>query len=232
MKGGVNSIQTLGTVDGPGIRFVVFMQGCPLRCVYCHNPETWSFEGGDLYTPEELYDKIKRYKSYFGDTGGITVSGGEPLMQAKFLTELFKLCKADGIHTCIDTSGCIWNDEIEELLKVTDLCLLDFKMTDEDNYKDYIGCEMKPVLFFLDKLGEMNIPTWIRQVIVSYLNDTSGNIQMLTKILEGFSNIEKIELLPFRKLCSSKYENMGIKFKLRDFPETAQEQIEKLYKLL
>ncbi|NLZ45877.1 MAG: pyruvate formate lyase-activating protein [Clostridiales bacterium] len=232
MKGKVNSIQTLGTVDGPGVRFVVFMQGCPLRCAYCHNPDTWSFDEGDEYTAKELLDKILRYKTYFGITGGVTVSGGEPLMQARFVSELFRLCKDNGIHTCIDTSGCLWNDDVKELLDVTDLCLLDVKMTNESDYINYIGCGIKPVLSFLKKLSQINKPTWIRHVVVKGVTNTEENINGLAEIIRGHSNIEKVELLPFKKLCLSKYENLGLDFRFKDIPETSNEEIDELKKIL
>ena len=132
IKGKIHSFQSLGTIDGPGVRFVIFMQGCPLRCGCCHNPDTWAFEGGSHYTAREVMDKAKRYREYFGKDGGITVSGGEPLMQVEFVLELFKLCKIEGINTCLDTSGCLLNSQIIELLKFTDRVLLDVKYTDEE----------------------------------------------------------------------------------------------------
>ena len=141
MTGRINSIQTLGTVDGPGVRFVLFMQGCPLRCAYCHNPDTWDFSGGNEVSADEIFQKVKRYREYFGKEGGITVSGGEPTMQADFVRELFELCKKEGIHSALDTSGCVWNDKVEKLLSVTDLCLLDYKMTNNEDYLHYTKCE-------------------------------------------------------------------------------------------
>ena len=132
MTGRINSIQTLGTVDGPGVRFVLFMQGCPLRCAYCHNPDTWDFSGGSEASAAEIFEKVKRYKEYFGEDGGITVSGGEPTMQADFVYDLFSLCKQEGIHTVLDTSGCLWNEKVERLLSATDLCLLDYKLCNDE----------------------------------------------------------------------------------------------------
>ncbi len=228
MIGRINSIQTLGTLDGPGVRFVLFMQGCPLRCAYCHNPDTWDFNQGMEYSAEDIFQKVLRYKAYFGDTGGITVSGGEPLIQAEFVTELFTLCKENGIHTCLDTSGGMWSEKIKKLLDVTDLCLLDVKMTNAAYYEKYIHWQMEPVMFFLDKLREMNIPTWIRQVIVPDINDNYENIRKLRIIKTNNPNITKIELLPFRKLCVVKYENLGIKFPLTEYSETSKEEIDRL----
>ena len=141
MTGRINSIQTLGTVDGPGVRFVLFMQGCPLRCGYCHNPDTWNFSGGSEVTAEEIFEKVLRYREYFGKDGGVTVSGGEPTAQAQFVHELFSLCKRAGIHTALDTSGRLWNEDIERLLSLTDLCLLDYKMCDGEKYERYTKCK-------------------------------------------------------------------------------------------
>lgn len=228
MNGRVNSIQTLGTLDGPGVRFVLFMQGCPLRCAYCHNPDTWDFSAGEEYSPEEIIEKVKRYKSYYGKNGGITVSGGEPLAQADFVRELFYLCRENRIHTCLDTSGGLWSEKISGLLDLTDLCLLDLKMTNQADYKKYTGWDMQSVVYFLDRLTEKNIPAWIRQVIVSGINDNEENIKRLKGLTEGRKNIGKIELLPFRKLCSVKYDSLGIEFPLKNYPETTKEQIERL----
>ncbi len=228
MTGRINSIQSLGTLDGPGVRFVVFVQGCPLRCAYCHNPDTWDFSKGDEYTPQQIFEKALRYKSYFKSNGGITVSGGEPLMQADFVRELFSLCKKEGIHTCLDTGGGMWNDKIDRLLDVTDLCMLDVKMTNENDYEKYINWEMKPVLYFLGKLDEKGIDTWIRQVIVGGINDDKENILSLKAICEPHKNIKKIELLPFRKFCTVKYDNLKIDFPLKDYPETSPETIDRL----
>lgn len=228
MTGRINSIQTLGTLDGPGVRFVLFMQGCPLRCAYCHNPDTWDFTQGTEYTPEEIFKKLIRYKNYFGETGGITVSGGEPLIQPEFVYRLFKLCRENGIHTCLDTSGGMWSDKIDKLLSVTDLCLLDVKMTSPAYYERYIGWKMEPVIFFLSKLKEKGIPTWIRQVIVPTVNDNYENIRKLKKLKNENENVKKVELLAFRKLCSVKYDNLGIPFPLKDYSEASKDEIDRL----
>lgn len=228
MLGIINSIQTLGTLDGPGVRFVLFMQGCPLRCAYCHNPDTWDFNQGMEYTAEDIFQKVVRYKAYFGEAGGITVSGGEPLIQAEFVTELFKLCKENGIHTCLDTSGGMWSDKIEKLIEVTDLCLLDVKMTNPTYYEKYIHWKMEPVMTFLKKLNAMNVPTWIRQVIVPDINDNYENIRRLKNIKNQNPNITKVELLPFRKLCVVKYDYLGIKFPLTEYSETSKEELDRL----
>ncbi|MBR6789443.1 MAG: pyruvate formate lyase-activating protein [Oscillospiraceae bacterium] len=232
MTGNIHSIQSLGTVDGPGIRCVVFMQGCPLRCGYCHNPDTWDRSGGEVTTPEAVFQKIRRFKPYFKKDGGITVSGGEPLLQADFVRELFALCKADGIHTCLDTSGCIRNAGTDALLELTDLVLLDIKMTDDDSYRRHIGCPMEKPLAFLDLLEERGIPAWIRQVIVPGVNDTDENISRLNGILAGRKNIERVQLLPFKKICVTKYEQLGIPFPFDVYPHCPAETIERLSGLI
>lgn len=232
IKGKVHSIQTLGTVDGPGVRFVVFMQGCPLRCKCCHNPDTWNFEGGTIYSPEEIVEKATHYREYFGSNGGITVSGGEPLCQAKFVTEIFKLCHKAGINTCLDTSGIILNSQIKELLNETDRVLLDIKYTDEALYRENVGCELSDVRDFLEYLSKENIKTTIRQVIIPTVNDDENNIIKLKSIVGKFKNIDKIELLPFRKICQTKYDNMGFEFPFGHLPEPNQETMKRLNKLL
>ena len=228
MKGKVHSLQSMGTVDGPGVRFVVFLQGCPLRCAYCHNPDTWMLDGGTEYTAQDLLEKIQRYRPYFGTQGGVTVSGGEALLQADFVAELFALCKENGIHTTLDTSGCIWNPSVEKLLSVTDLVLLDIKMTTDVQYKEFVGCSLQQPMEFLEQLYQRRIPVWIRQVIVQGFNDTEENISMLRTLLAPYHNIQKIELLPFRKLCKEKYDEMGIPFRFDSYPETPQAVVEAL----
>lgn len=228
MIGRIHSIQSLGTVDGPGVRFVAFLQGCPLRCKCCHNPDTWSPDGGTEYAPEALVEKAKRYRSYFGERGGITLSGGEPLLQAKFVEEVFSLCHEAGIHTCLDTSGCLLNDEVRALLKETDRVLLDFKYTDDAAYRENVGCPMAAVERFLACLNELNIPTTLRQVIIPTVNDTVENIEKLKAIAAQYPCVDGVELLPFRKICQTKYDQLGIKFPFGHLPEATAEQIDKL----
>ena len=228
MTGRINSIQTLGTVDGPGVRFVLFMQGCPLRCAYCHNPDTWNFDGGEEMSAQELMEKIKRYREYFGADGGVTVSGGEPTMQADFVCELFELCKKEGIHTALDTSGCIWNERVERLLDVTDLCLLDYKMTNDVDYLRYTKCEKTAVDRFLSELQARNIDTWLRQVVVKGINDNTESVRYLYDVADKHTCVKKVELLKFRKLCVPKYENLGIEFPFGNIPETTASDIKQL----
>lgn len=215
----VSSFQSLGAVDGPGVRFVVFLQGCNLRCKYCHNPETLSIKENDLYTAEELFDRIERYKSYIKNSGGVTFSGGEPLLQAEQLIPLFKLLKKNGYHIALDTNGSILNNSVKELLTYVDLVLLDVKMPCESLYYEYTGLKIKKVIEFLDYLENQKIKTWIRQVVIEGVNDTDENIEFLNGILKK-ECIEKIELLPFKKICIEKYKSMNLKFPMEDFKET------------
>lgn len=231
VKGRINSFQSLGTVDGPGVRFVVFMQGCHLRCIYCHNPETWNLNGGDEYTAVEVLEKIKKYKNYIKN-GGVTVTGGEPLLQIDFVIELFKLLKKEGLHTAIDTSGYSNLDKCDELLKYTDLVICDLKFTSDKEYRENTGRGIDEVLNFLSLTQKYNVPVHIREVIVPNINDTEENILKIKEICSNYKNIEKIELLPFRKLCLEKYEELGIEFRLKNTDEMSYDKINHLYKFL
>ena len=228
MKGRIHSFQSLGTVDGPGVRAVVFMQGCPLRCVCCHNPDTWDFNGGKLTDVDEIYDKMIRLRSYFGKDGGVTVSGGEPLMQAEFVTELFARLQNAGIGCALDTSGCIYNEKIDRLLDLCNIVLLDYKYTNDEDYKSKCGCSISTVEDFLSVLEKKEKRVWIRHVVIPTLNDNAESIQKLYALRERFSCIEKIELLPFRKLCLEKYKNMGMEFALASTPEADPETVAEL----
>lgn len=231
-KGYIHSIQSLGTVDGPGVRFTVFTQGCNLRCKCCHNPDTWEYSGGTEYTAEEIYSKAIRYREYYGDKGGITFSGGEPLLQADFVKEVFTLCKQNGINTCLDTSGSIINDDVKELLKVCDRVLLDIKYTSDELYLENVGCSLKTPLEFLSVLDKLGIPTTIRQVIIPTKNDNEDNIKEISNIKSKYSCIDSVELLPFRKICQVKYDNLNIEFPFAEIPEPTKECIEKLKNLI
>lgn len=232
MTGYINSFQSLGTVDGPGVRCVVFMQGCPLRCVCCHNPETWEINAGEPAEADKLAKKILRFKNYFGKDGGVTVSGGEPLLQADFVTELFTKLKEHGIHTALDTSGCIFNEKVEKLLSVTDLVLLDFKYSNNDDYIKYAGCSYKSVETFLCEIEKRSIPTWLRRVIIPELNDDEVSTHQLKNTANSFSCIKKTELLPFRKLCIEKYKNLGIEFPLLNTPEPDEDTMKYLNSII
>lgn len=228
IKGRVSSIQTLGALDGPGIRFVVFMQGCNLRCGCCHNPETWSLEGGTDYSSFEILEKVKRYKSYFGSKGGITLSGGEPLLQAEFVYDLFSLCHQEGINTCLDTSGSIINENVIKALSVTDRVLLDIKYENNEDYKNYVGCTLDKPLHFLKTLDEKKIPTTLRAVIIPTLNDNKSFVEFLNALSDRFSCVDKVELLPFKKICAVKYDDMNLDFRFKQIPEPQKESMEYL----
>ena len=228
MTGTVHSIQSLGTVDGPGVRFVVFLQGCNLRCGCCHNPDTWKHNGGKTYSASEIVDKALRYKEYFGRDGGITVSGGEPLLQAEFVREIFSLCHSEGINTCLDTSGSVLTDSVRELLSVTDRILLDIKYTNDEQYKKHVGCSLSLPLEFLSYANEKKIPVTLRQVIIPTLNDNEDSICKLKSIADCHPCVDKIELLPFRKVCQVKYDMLGIPFPFADIPEPSADTMSKL----
>lgn len=232
LTGRIHSIQSLGTVDGPGVRFVVFMQGCHLRCKCCHNPDTWALSDGTEYTPDEIVKRAVRYREYFGKEGGITLSGGEPLLQPLFVREVFELCHKEGINTCLDTSGSILNDAVKAALEVTDRVLLDIKYTNDVLYRENVGCEMTPVLNFLNLLNEKKIPTTLRQVIIPTLNDNEQNILALKEIAQKHECVDKTELLPFRKICQVKYDNMGIPFPLSHLPEPTADSMVELKNML
>lgn len=235
LKGRIHSFESFGTVDGPGIRFVIFMQGCPFRCLYCHNPDTWSNESGNLYSVEEVFDKIKRYVPYFKNSGGgITVSGGEPLVQVEFIAELFKKCKEEGIHTAVDTNGFVDSnsDAVNALLDYTDLVLLDIKHIDDEKHKSLTGCTNEKGLQFAQHLSEKKIPVWLRYVVVPGLTDFELDVKRLGKFIEGLSNIENIELLPFHKIGEYKWKELEIDYKLYDTHAADENDIEKVRRIL
>ncbi len=230
--GKIHSIQSLGTVDGPGIRFVVFLQGCNLRCKCCHNPDTWEMDTEKVFTPDEIVSKALNYREYFGKKGGITLSGGEPLLQAEFAYEVFKLCHENSINTCLDTSGSILNESVKKLLTETDRVLLDIKYTDNDLYVENVGCSFEKPTEFLKYLNEQKISTTVRQVIIPTLNDNERNIKKLNEIAKTYSCVDKIELLPFKKICQTKYDSMGIEFPFAHIDVPPKETMERLNNLL
>ena len=230
--GRIHSIQSMGTLDGPGVRFVIFTQGCPLRCKCCHNPDTWDYDGGKEYTPEELVKKALRYREYFGDEGGITVSGGEPLLQAEFVSELFRLCHEEGINTCLDTSGCMLNENVKELLSHTDRVLLDVKYVTDIEYRENVGCGIDGVIEFLRYLEEKKIPTTLRQVIIPTVNDSEEQVRSLKSIADSHKNVDKVELLPFKKICQVKYDSLGIPFPFSDLPTPEKDKMKELENII
>ena len=232
MKGKIHSFQSLGTVDGPGVRFVVFMQGCHLRCGCCHNPDTWEISDGEEFEAQDVVHKITRYREYFGNNGGVTVSGGEPLLQASFVKELFSLCHEKGIHTCLDTSGSVFNEDVKNLLAVTDRVLLDVKYTSDELYRKHVGCSLECVIFFLEYLNGKNIPVTVRQVIIPTINDSEQDALQLRNLLQPFSCIDSVELLPFKKICTTKYNSMNLAFPFGHLPEPSEKQMKTLENIL
>jgi len=209
LLGKIHSLETFGAVDGPGIRFVIFMQGCSLRCKYCHNRDSWNLNAGTKFSADELFQKIKRYKKYFTDSGGVTVTGGEPLLQAKFLVELFRLLKQEGFHTALDTAGIVSiNKDIKELLTLTDLVLLDIKHIDDEKCKDLIGSSNKLGLEFGKYLSEAGIPVWIRQVIIPGITDDEKDLLALKDYISSLKTVEKVELLAFHQLGAHKWKEL------------------------
>ncbi len=231
MVGRIHSFESFGTVDGPGIRYVVFLQGCPLRCKYCHNPDTWG-AGGREYTAEQVVAQALRYKNYFGDKGGVTVTGGEPLLQIDFVIELFTLLKAQGIHTCVDTSGITFKRENaasvekhEKLLSVTDLFLLDIKHIDEEKCKGLTGQSNENTLAFAQFLSERKKPMWIRQVLVPELTDDEEDLRITRKFIDGLSSVERVEVLPYHTMGVVKYEKLGLEYPLKDTKAPSKERV-------
>lgn len=227
IKGNIHSIETCGTVDGPGIRFVIFMQGCPLRCQYCHNPDTWQTDTNKLMTVDEIMQKYDGVKE-FVRSGGITVTGGEPLLQIDFVTELFKVAKNHGIHTALDTSGIIFNPEntenINKLLKYTDLVLLDIKHIDDEEHKKLTGASNKNILAFAQYLSEKQIPVWIRHVVVKDITLNEKYLKELGKFLATLNNIKALDILPYHNMAIPKYESLGINSPLKNTPPTSKEE--------
>lgn len=230
--GRINSIFTGSALDGPGVRTVVFFQGCPLRCVYCHNPETQSVHGGMEIDENALFEKINRYSVYYGEKGGVTFSGGDPLMQPEFLGRMLDLCKKSGIHTAVDTSGFSGMNTPMNIIQDCDLFLLDIKMTTEEDYQKYMSASLKNTLDFLDLCEEKGTPVWIRQVIVPGINDTLEQVSRLSSLVSGKKCVEKIELLPFEKLCITKYNDLGIPFPLEDTPAMDKDELLKLQNII
>lgn len=234
MNGRIHSIETFGTVDGPGIRFVIFMQGCTLKCKYCHNRDTWNTKTGTSTSVSELVKEIQKYKSYIDSSGGgVTVSGGEPLLQMDFVTELFKELKSLGIHTALDTAGSIpVSDNVKELLKYTDLVLLDIKHINPEKCSNLTGFTNKNTLEFAKYLSNIGLPVWIRQVLVPGYTDDKFDLQNLKKFIDSLNNVEKIELLPYHNLGKFKWEELGDTYELEDVEPPTQEEIDKAKNIL
>ena len=217
MKGYIHSLQSLGTVDGPGVRAVVFSEGCPLRCAYCHNPDTWECKAEDLCEHTEIAQKIERLYPFIKN-GGVTFSGGEPCTQPTFFYELAKKLKKKELHIALDTSGNVYNDDVQKLLDIVDLVLLDVKMTNEEDYERYIGTSLAKTLEFLALLDKMGKDVWVRHVVIPSINDTEEDVKKLKELLKPYSVVKKIELLPYKDLCREKYKTLGIEFLLESTP--------------
>lgn len=228
MEGWVHSLQSLGTVDGPGLRYVVFLQGCPLRCVYCHNPDTWDPAGGAVMDTEELVEKILRCRPYFGAEGGVTVSGGEPLLQAEFVTQLFARLKREGVHTALDTSGAGDLGKAPALLEVTDLVLLDLKFPTEEGYRQHCRGSLGQTEAFAALVAEKQVPLWVRHVVAPGLNDTLEDMAAVKSWAQRQPTLEKIEWLPFHNLCLEKYQQLGVPFPLANTPPMDRERLDRL----
>jgi len=229
MKGYVHSIETFGSVDGPGVRFVAFLAGCNMRCKYCHNPDTWE-TNGEEWDAKELLKKALRYKSYWKNGGGITISGGEPMLQSEFVTEVFKLAKEKGIHTALDTSGQPWNEQDErfkKLIDVTDLVILDIKEIDDDSHKLLTGCTNKNILEFAKYLSDIKKPVWIRHVLVPGVTDGKESMIKTKEFIESLENVQRVEILPYHSLGKQKWDKLGIKYPLEGVLSPTKEEIER-----
>lgn len=230
----VHSIESFGTVDGPGIRFVLFLQGCHLQCKYCHNRDTWDMKGGEYKSVDDIFEKIKRYKNYIMVSGGgVTVTGGEPLLQVKFLIELFKKLKKEGIHTCIDTSGIVAiTDDVKEVLKYTDLVLLDIKHIDDEKCKKLVGVSNKRELEFAQYLSDNNIKIWIRQVLVPGYTDDEQDLKKLKRFIKSLKTVEKVQILPYHSMGRFKWEKIGVEYELEDVRTANQSDVERAEKII
>lgn len=236
VSGKIHSVETLGAADGPGLRFVLFLQGCSLRCKYCHNPDTWAACNAErTATAEDIANEIIRYKNYFGKKGGVTVSGGEPLLQLDFLTELFKILKQNGIHTAIDTSGAPYNEydpRYKELLALTDLVILDIKHIDDLKCRELTGTGNIATKKFAKTLSDNGVAMWIRQVLVPGLTDDENDLKHTREWINTLKTVERVEVLPYHTLGKPKYEKLGLSYPLGDTPIPTREQIDKAKAIL
>lgn len=229
MTGRVHSCESFGTVDGPGIRYVVFLQGCPMRCLYCHNPDTWDVHGGKLCTVDEILQAYQKNRPFY-ETGGITVTGGEPLLQLDFITALFTAAKQQGIHTCIDTSGAVFRPEdttqqakLDALMAATDLVMLDLKQTDPLQHHRLTGMENQNILAFAEYLAEKKIPLWVRRVVVPDLTDDPKELEQLGRFIGKLRNLKALDVIPYHTMGVVKYKELGIAYPLEGIPPLTQQ---------
>ncbi len=238
IKGRVHSMETFGSVDGPGVRFIIFLQGCVMRCRYCHNADTWNMKGGEEWTADDLLDRAERYKSYWGTEGGITVSGGEALLQMDFLLDLFKKAKQRGINTCLDTSGQPYTtkepfySKFTELMNYTDILLVDIKHIDSAAHKDLTGWNNENIIEMISYLEEIKKPYWIRHVLVPGVTDAEQDLRALGDYIRTLNSVQKVEVLPYHAMGSFKWEQIGVPYTLKDTPAPTQESIALAEKLL
>lgn len=236
--GYVHSTESFGSVDGPGIRFISFMQGCRLRCEFCHNPDTWKLGGGTPYTPQELFQEAYQYRSFWGGKGGVTVSGGEPLLQVDFLIEYFRLCKAHGVHTTIDTCGGPFSREepffskFETLMEYTDLILFDIKHIDPEGHRRLTGASNQNIMDMSRYLSDAGIPVWIRHVLVPTRTDYDEYLIRLGDYIASLDNVLKVEVLPYHTMGVYKYESLGIRYPLAGVEPPSQDRVENAKRLL
>ena len=229
----IHSFESFGTVDGPGIRYVIFMQGCHLKCKYCHNRDTWDMNGGYYSSLDEIVKKIDNYKNYIMPNGGVTVTGGEPLLQVHFLIELFKKLKDKNIHTCIDTSGIVdITEDIKELLSYTDLVLLDIKHIDPIKCKDLVGFSNEKELNFARYLSDNGIDMWIRQVLIPGYTDDENDLKKLKSFIDSLNTVKKVEVLPYHNMGEYKWKKLGLKYELANITPPTEEQLKKAKQIL
>lgn len=233
LKGRIHSVETFGTVDGPGIRYILFMQGCPLRCKYCHNRDTWDKNDGKDITVDEVISSALKYKSYMDHSGGgITISGGEATLQPEFVAEVFRRAKLEGIHTCLDTSGFVDVEKIEKVLENTDLVLLDIKHMNNEKSKELTGVTSEKALKLAKHLEEKNIKVWIRHVLVPTLTDDEENLESLGKFVASLSNVDRFEILPYHSIGVHKWESMGLDYELKDIDDATDEDVNRATQII
>lgn len=231
-QGYVHSVETAGTVDGPGIRFVLFLNGCPLRCKYCHNPDTWQIKRGELRHAKEILEEIRTYRDFLiRAKGGVTISGGEPLMQPAFLETLLQGCKDMGLHTALDTSGHLGHLATDRLLDLVDLVLLDIKSGNKTTYRHTTGKALQPTLDFAARLSARGTPMWIRFVLVPGLTDAPENIRAVARIIARLDTVKRVEILPFHQLAAYKYAKLGLDYALKDTPQAQPADVVRAWSL-